>query len=76
MEKGKSKYKKSYSFFIKAIRKEFNKLDKVFAEFIDEKDDVISDETELKTLLEHQLDLSKDNSRNEYITRMCNKLYS
>lgn len=75
-KKGKSKYKKSHSFFIKAIRKEFNKLDKVFAEFIDEKDDVISDETELKTLLEHQLDLSKDNSRNEYITRMCNKLYS
>ena len=76
MEKGKSKYKKSYSFFIKVIRKEFNKLDKVFAEFIDEKDDVISDETELKTLLEHQLDLSKDNSRKEYIARMCNKLYS
>ncbi len=37
MEKGKSKYKKSYSFFIKVIRKEFNKLNKVFAEFIDEK---------------------------------------
>lgn len=76
MEKGKSKYKKSHSFFIKKIRKEFNKLDKVFAEFIDEKDDVISDKTELETLLKHQLELSKDNSRNEYITRMCNKLYS
>ncbi len=25
---------------------------------------------ELKTLLEHQLDLSKDNSRKEYIARM------
>ena len=71
-----AKYKKSHSFFIKAIRKEFNQLDKIPAEFHDEKDDVISDETELKTLLELQLELSKDNSRKEYITRMCNKLYS
>ena len=76
MEKGKSKYKKSHSFFMKAIRKEFNQLDKIPAEFRDEKDDVISDETELKTLLELQLELSKDNSRKEYIARMCNKLYS
>ncbi len=36
--------------------------------------DVISDETELKTLLEHQLDLSKDIKRKEYIARMCNEI--
>ncbi len=70
----KSKYK-NLTHFHKVIRKEFNKLDKVFA-VIKQKDDVISDETELKTLLEHQLDLSKDNSRKEYIMGMCNKLYS
>ncbi len=44
----KSKYK-NLTHFHKVIRKEFNKLDKG-TRFIDEKDDVISDETELKTL--------------------------
>lgn len=50
----------SYSIFINAIKNEFNKLEKIPAEWIEnQKSDKIFDEKELEMLLEYQLELSE-----------------
>lgn len=50
----------SYSLFINAIKEEFNKLEKIPAEWIEEqKGDTVLDEMGLKYLLEYQLELSE-----------------
>lgn len=50
----------SYSLFINAIKNEFNKLEKIPAEWIEHQyGDMIFDEMGLKNLLEYQLELSE-----------------
>lgn len=50
----------SYSLFINAIKNEFNKLEKIPAEWIEHQNgDIIFDEMGLKNLLEYQLELSE-----------------
>lgn len=75
----------SYSLFINAIKNEFNKLEKIPAEWIEnQKSDLIYDEMGLKYLLEYQLELSElslpselELSKKEkelYIYRTCHRL--
>lgn len=65
-KKDKSKYIKSYSFFMNVIKEEFNKLDnKVPAEFV-EGDDEISESLTMEHLLKKQYNLSfKDRIKKE-----------
>jgi hypothetical protein len=57
-KKDKSKYIKSYSFFMNVIKKEFKNLkDKTLAEFVDG-DDVVSDSLTLKDIIKNQCKLS------------------
>ncbi len=62
-------------FHKKVIRKEFNKLDSILLEFVDEKDDIISIETELETFgTEHPLRFATQERRIS-VARMCIKNY-
>lgn len=56
-KKDKSKYIKSYSFFMTVIKQDFNKLDKIPAEFVPG-DDVVSDSLTLKDIIKNQCKLS------------------
>jgi hypothetical protein len=56
-KKDKSKYIKSYSFFMTVIKQDFNKLDKIPAEFV-AGDDVVSDSLTLKDIIKNQCKLS------------------
>ncbi len=67
---------KNLTRFHKEIRKEFNKLNKVFAEFIDEKDDVISSETWTSKTFFLELQLGYQLLQKFRIYHWMHKLYS
>ena len=69
-KQGKTTYKyiEDYLYFLNIIRESFNKLNKVPAELV-EGNDVLSDDFTKQDLLNIQLDLSANNSRQEYLAQ-------
>lgn len=69
-KQGKTTYKyiEDYLYFLNIIRESFNKLNKVPAELV-EGNDVLSDDFTKQDLLNIQLDLSANNSREEYLAQ-------
>lgn len=63
-----NKYIEDYSFYLNFVRESFNKLNKVPAELV-EGNDVLSDDFTKQDLLNIQLDLSANNSRQEYLAQ-------
>lgn len=63
-----NKYIEDYLYFLNIIRESFNKLNKVPAELV-EGNDVLSDDFTKQDLLNIQLDLSANNSRQEYLAQ-------
>lgn len=63
-----NKYIEDYSFYLNFVRESFNKLNKVPAELV-EGNDVLSDDFTKQDLLNIQLDLSANNSREEYLAQ-------
>lgn len=63
-----NKYIEDYSFYLNFVRESFNKFNKVPAELV-EGNDVLSDDFTKQDLLNIQLDLSANNSRQEYLAQ-------
>ena len=63
-----NKYIEDYSFYLNFVRKSLNDLTKVPAELV-EGNDVLSDDFTKQDLLNIQLDLSANNSRQEYLAQ-------
>lgn len=63
-----NKYIEDYSYYLNFIRQSLNKLNKVPAELV-EGNDVLSNDFTKQDLLNIQLDLSANNSRQEYLAQ-------